>query len=85
MESDAEAQPIRAAPCTAYKKPPAGPQRHCRTPMHILRRIATFYLEGFRQMTWGRQLWLIILIKLFVLFAVLRLFFFRPVAPTIAL
>lgn len=53
--------------------------------MHILRRIATFYLEGFRQMTWGRQLWLIILIKLFVLFAVLRLFFFRPVAPTIAL
>lgn len=29
-------------------------------------------------MTWGRTLWLIILIKLFVIFVVLRLFFFRP-------
>ncbi|MCI7780386.1 MAG: DUF4492 domain-containing protein [Bacteroidales bacterium] len=52
--------------------------------MRILRRIAMFYFEGFRQMTWGRQLWVIILIKLFVLFAILRLFFFQPVAPTIA-
>lgn len=25
---------------------------------------------------WGRQVWLIILIKLFIMFAVLRLFFF---------
>lgn len=51
--------------------------------MQILRRIVMFYIEGFRQMTWGRQLWAIILIKLFVLFAILRLFFFQPVAPTI--
>ncbi len=35
-----------------------------------------FYREGFRQMTWGRVLWLIILLKLLVMFAVLRLFFF---------
>jgi len=27
-------------------------------------------------MTWGRKLWGIILIKLFIMFAVLRLFFF---------
>ena len=27
-------------------------------------------------MTWGRKLWRIILIKLFIMFAVLRLFFF---------
>lgn len=52
--------------------------------MQILRRIVNFYLEGFRKMTWGRQLWAIILIKLFVLFVILRLFFFQPVAPTIA-
>ncbi len=30
-------------------------------------------------MTWGRTLWIIIAVKLFVMFAVLRLFFFRPV------
>ncbi len=64
--------------------------RHCFLPkiqniaMQLLRRIVNFYLEGFRKMTWGRQLWAIILIKLFVLFVILRLFFFQPVAPTIA-
>ncbi len=41
--------------------------------------IYHFYLEGFRQMTWGRQLWWLILLKAFILFAVLRLFFFRPI------
>lgn len=40
--------------------------------------VARFYRDGFRSMTWGRTLWLIILIKLFVMFFVLRLFFFRP-------
>lgn len=39
--------------------------------------IWKFYFEGFRNMsTWGRQVWIIILIKLFVLFFVLKLFFF---------
>ena len=35
-----------------------------------------FYYEGFRNMTWGRKLWRIILIKLFIMFVILRLFFF---------
>ncbi len=43
---------------------------------HILSRIFTFYYEGFRSMTLGRTLWAIILIKLVIMFAVLRLFFF---------
>lgn len=38
--------------------------------------IYTFYRDGFRSMTVGRTLWKIILIKLFVMFAVLKLFFF---------
>lgn len=38
-----------------------------------------FYYEGFRSMTWGRKLWRIILIKLFVMFAILRLFFFPDI------
>ena len=53
--------------------------------MQMLKRIRLcfyavfrFYNEGFRNMTWGRQLWLLILIKLFILFVVLRIFFFQP-------
>jgi len=33
-------------------------------------------VDGFRQMTVGRKLWLIIIIKLLILLFVLRLFFF---------
>lgn len=45
----------------------------------ILTTIYNFYADGFRNMTWGRQLWWLILLKVFILFAVLRLFFFKPV------
>lgn len=38
--------------------------------------IWRFYVEGFRSMTLGRTLWLIILVKLFIMFFILRLFFF---------
>ncbi len=34
------------------------------------------YYEGFRNMTLGRTLWAIIIIKLFIIFVVLKLFFF---------
>ena len=37
-----------------------------------------FYRDGFRNMTWGRPLLWLILLKLFILFAILRVFFFRP-------
>ena len=43
-----------------------------------IRSIWNFYAEGFRQMTWGKTLWLLILLKLIILFAVLRIFFFQP-------
>ncbi len=39
-------------------------------------KIFGFYRDGFRQMTVGKSLWKIIFIKLFVMFAVLKLFFF---------
>ena len=41
--------------------------------------IWNFYVEGFRNMTWGRTLWWLILLNVIVLFAVLRAFFFQPV------
>ncbi len=40
--------------------------------------IYRFYYDGFRRMTVGRRLWLIILVKLVVIFAILRVFFFTP-------
>ena len=43
----------------------------------IFRKIWLFYYDGFRSMTIGRKLWIIILIKLFVIFVVFRLFFFQ--------
>ena len=44
-----------------------------------LTNIWNFYAEGFRNMTWGRPLWLLIILKVIILFAVLRAFFFEPV------
>ncbi|MDR1918683.1 MAG: DUF4492 domain-containing protein [Tannerellaceae bacterium] len=39
-------------------------------------RIFHFYMEGFRGMTLGKTLWLIIIIKLFIMFCILKPFFF---------
>ncbi|MEE0979387.1 MAG: DUF4492 domain-containing protein [Muribaculaceae bacterium] len=42
----------------------------------MLRSIYNFYADGFRSMTVGRKLWALIIIKLIIIFAVLKLFFF---------
>ena len=43
----------------------------------FLKRVFLFYVEGFRNMSsWGRKVWIIILIKLFIMFAILKVFFF---------
>ncbi len=44
--------------------------------MNILKNIIHFYIDGFKSMTVGRRLWLIIFIKLFIMFAILKFFFF---------
>jgi len=46
-----------------------------RTP-EFLKKIYDFYRDGFKSMTVGKTLWLIVLIKLFIMFIVLKLFFF---------
>ena len=43
---------------------------------NVFVRIWRFYYEGFRNMTVGKYLWVIILAKLVVLFLVFKLFFF---------
>ena len=42
----------------------------------FLYRIYDLYYDGFRSMKLGRTLWTIILIKLFIIFIVLKIFFF---------
>ena len=42
--------------------------------MNIASNIIGFYVDGFRRMTLGKTLWAIILIKLFVLFAIVKVF-----------
>jgi Na+/H+ antiporter NhaD/arsenite permease-like protein len=43
----------------------------------LFRNIFFFYYDGFRSMTIGKKLWLVVLIKLFIILIVLKLFFFR--------
>lgn len=43
----------------------------------FFRNLFHLYSDGFRNMPdWGRKVWLIILIKLFIMFAILKIFFF---------
>ena len=48
--------------------------------LKVLNNIFRFYTNGFRTMpAWGRKVWLVILIKLFIIFVVLRIFFFPDI------
>ena len=48
--------------------------------MERIKKIVRFYINGFKNMTWGKELWILIIIKLVIMFGILRLFFFHPVA-----
>lgn len=45
----------------------------------IPKRIFRFYLDGFRSMTVGKKLWILIIIKLIIIFCVFKLFFFPDI------
>jgi len=48
-----------------------------------LKKITSLYIDGFKNMgRLGKKLWLIILIKLFIMFAILKLFFFKDFLST---
>ena len=44
----------------------------------LFRRVWLFYRDGFRNQTWGRPLIWLVVLKFFILFAILKVFFFRP-------
>ena len=43
---------------------------------NFLYRVYDLYVDGFRHMGLGKTLWAIILIKLFIIFVILKIFFF---------
>ena len=49
---------------------------------NIFYRIWDLYYDGFRHMTIGKTLWLVIGIKLFIIFVVLKLIFFPDFLST---
>lgn len=50
------------------------PDNRDKSPLPV--RIYRFYRDGFRSMTIGRKLWALIIVKVFILFFVFKLFFF---------
>ena len=45
--------------------------------MSVLNQVFQFYYQGFRSMKVGKKLWVIIFVKLFIMFAILKMFFFK--------
>lgn len=50
---------------------------------NFIKRIIFFYLDGFKNMTLGKSLWILIIIKLFIMFAILKAFFFPNLLNTL--
>ena len=48
----------------------------------MFKRVFSFYYDGFRAMVVGRTLWKLIFIKLFIMFAILKTFFFPDFLAT---
>jgi hypothetical protein len=45
--------------------------------MRFIKQVSQLYIDGFSNLPrWGKQVWLVILIKLFVMFVILKIFFF---------
>ncbi|MDR1673766.1 MAG: DUF4492 domain-containing protein [Bacteroidales bacterium] len=50
--------------------------------MKVLQNLFTFYRDGMKNMTVGKTLWVLVLIKLFVMFVILKIFFFPDLLNT---
>jgi hypothetical protein len=42
----------------------------------MFKKVVLFYIDGFKSMKLGKRLWLIIIIKLLIIFGVLKILFF---------
>lgn len=50
--------------------------------MKTLKNIISFYADGFRGMTLGKTLWAVVLIKIFIMIFVLKMFVFNNTIHT---
>lgn len=50
--------------------------------MNLLKKILFFYIDGFKSMNIGKKLWLIIGVKFFIFFVVMKIFFFPNILNT---
>jgi len=50
--------------------------------MSIVKNVINFYTDGFKNMKVGKRLWLIVAIKFFIFFAILKIFFFPDILQT---
>lgn len=48
----------------------------------MIYRVVDLYVDGFRHLTWGKSLWIVILVKLLIIFAILKIFFFPDYIAT---
>ena len=48
----------------------------------FFKRVWDLYYDGFRSMTIGKTLWIIILVKLFIFFVVMKMLFFPNLLKT---
>ena len=49
----------------------------------VVRQFFRFYYEGFTNMPgWGKKVWIVIIIKVFIMFFVLKIFFFPDFLKT---
>jgi nitrogen fixation-related uncharacterized protein len=49
-------------------------------PHQITARFFYLYIDGFRNLSsWGKKLWIIIIIKLLIMFVILKIFFFPDI------
>ncbi|MDR3094391.1 MAG: DUF4492 domain-containing protein [Bacteroidales bacterium] len=48
----------------------------------VARKLITFYSDGLKNMTIGKTLWVLVLVKLFIMFGILKVFFFPDLLNT---
>ena len=49
---------------------------------HCLKNIVSLYIDGFKNMKIGKKLWLLIAIKLIIMFGILKVFIFDETLNT---
>jgi hypothetical protein len=49
---------------------------------NYLKNIASLYIDGFKNMKMGKKLWLLIIIKLIIMFGILKVFIFDETLNT---